>query len=432
MYGEVVFFLTSRPRIAQRGIDATPWARAPMRGAIGFLRTRPCGKFEWPVQRVQEIRVPFDYPVVFTRGALDETNGVLADAISRREPARRHRALFVIDDGLVAATPGIARAIERYAKAHDTRLELAGEPLVVPGGERAKNEPAHLERVLARIDHDRLDRHAFVVAIGGGAALDMVGYAAAIAHRGVRVVRMPSTVLAQADSGVGVKCGVNAFGKKNFLGAFAPPFAVVCDSGFLETLSPRDRRAGMSEAVKVALVKDGAMFEWIREIAPRLASGEHELVTQLVRKSADKHLDHIASGGDPFEMGSARPLDFGHWAAHKLESLTKNALRHGEAVAIGLALDAIISERMKMCDARVPEETSATLRALGFRLWHDALDRPDDVLAGLEEFREHLGGELTVTMLTRAGEGREVHQVDPADVRAAIARLRGENEEGAR
>jgi 3-dehydroquinate synthase len=280
--------------------------------------------------------------------------------------------------------------------------------------------------VLARIEKDKLDRHAFVVALGGGAMLDMVGYAAAIAHRGVRVVRVPSTVLAQADSGVGVKCGENLFGKKNFLGAFAPPFAVLCDSAMLETLSPRDRRAGMAEAVKVALVKDASMFEWIGARAADLAAGDPALVNELVQKSADKHLDHIATGGDPFEMGSARPLDFGHWAAHKLESLTQNALRHGEAVAIGLALDAIVSETMRLCDASVPARTIATLRALGFRLWDDALDRPEQVLVGLEEFREHLGGELTVTMLTAAGAGREVHEVDAAHVRAAILRLRAE------
>ncbi len=378
------------------------------------------------MQRVQQIRVPFDYPVVFTRGVLGESNRALADALGRREPDRRHRALFVVDEGLRDATPGLLESIAGYARAHDGRFTLSGEPLVVPGGERAKNEREHLDRVLARIEKDKLDRHAFVVALGGGAMLDMVGYAAATAHRGVRVVRVPSTVLAQADSGVGVKCGVNLFGKKNFLGAFAPPFAVVCDSAMLETLSPRDRRAGMAEAVKVALVKDAEMFAWIGASATGLVAGDQALVTELVQKSADMHLDHIANGGDPFEMGSARPLDFGHWAAHKLESLTANALRHGEAVAIGLAIDTIVSEKMALCDASVPERTLATLRALGFRLWDDALERPEHVLAGLEEFREHLGGELTVTMLTAAGAGKEVHEVAAPHVRAAIARLRAE------
>ncbi len=377
-------------------------------------------------ERVQQIRVPFEYPVVFTHDALAPENPTLADALARREPEKRHRALFVVDDGVLAANPAILQRIAAYVRSHAEGMEAAGEPMVVPGGERSKNDRAIVDAVLMRIDGERLDRHAFVVAIGGGAVVDMVGYAAAIAHRGVRLLRMPSTVLAQADSGVGVKCGINAFGKKNFLGAFAPPFAVVCDARFLETLSPRDRRAGMAEAVKVALVKDAAMFDWLEASAPRLASGEASLVRELVRKSADKHLEHIARGGDPFEMGSARPLDFGHWAAHKLESLTHNALRHGEAVAIGLAIDAMVSHALGLCDSTVPDRAAAALRALGFRLWDDALERTDDLLEGLDEFRQHLGGELTITMLSGVGSGREVHAVDPAHVRAAIARLRGE------
>ena len=374
-------------------------------------------------ERVQRIRVPFEYPVLFTRDALSEESSLLADVLGRRE-TKCHRALFAVDDGVARAWPDIEQRIERYVHAHGERIRLAGEPMLVPGGERAKNERAILDSMLARIDHERLDRHAFVVAIGGGAMLDMVGYAAAIAHRGVRIVRVPSTVLAQGDSGVGVKCGVNAFGKKNFLGAFAPPFAVICDALLLETLALRDVRSGLSEAVKVALVKDRAMFEWILGKAPDLARGDLALVSEIVKRSADLHLEHIATSGDPFEMGSARPLDFGHWAAHKLESMTKHALRHGEAVGIGLALDAIISHRMGLCSEDVPQQTIDVLRALGLAVWNDALRRSDRVLEGLEEFREHLGGELTVTMLTAIGAGREVHEVDGADVRAAIDRLR--------
>jgi 3-dehydroquinate synthase len=201
---------------------------------------------------------------------------------------------------------------------------------------------------------------------------------------------------------------------------------VICDGRFLETLSPRDRRAGMSEAVKVALVKSRAMFDWLEDNAQGLASGEPSIVRELVTRSAAGHLDHIAGSGDPFEMGSARPLDFGHWAAHKLESLTKHGLRHGEAVAIGLALDAVVSLEMGLCDETVPARTIAILRALGLSLWNDMLDRPDEVFSGLEEFREHLGGELTVTMLKSVGEGREVHDVSEAHVCAAISRLRRE------
>src|SRR5204862_2038620 len=129
-------------------------------------------------------------------------------------------------------------------------------PKIVPGGERAKQSPALIAALHADLQRLGIDRQSFVVAIGGGALLDAVGYAAATAHRGVRLIRVPTTVLAQADSGVGVKNGINAFGKKNFLGTFAPPAAVINDSTFLVTLSDREWRSGLAEAIKVALLKD--------------------------------------------------------------------------------------------------------------------------------------------------------------------------------
>src|SRR6185312_16684743 len=150
----------------------------------------------------------------------------------------------------------------------------------------------------------------------------------------------PTTVLAQNDAGIGVKNGINAFGAKNMLGTFAAPFAVINDGRFLATLGERDRIAGMAEAVKVALVRDAKFFAWLRAAAPRLAAFDRDAVAQSIRRCAELHLAHIATGGDPFELGNARPLDFGHWAAHKLEVMTDHALRHGEAVALGMALDA--------------------------------------------------------------------------------------------
>ena len=240
---------------------------------------------------------------------------------------------------------------------------------------------------------------------------------------------MPTTVLAQADSGVGVKNGVNAFGKKNFLGTFAPPFAVVNDARFLDTLPVRDRVAGTAEAVKVALLRDAAFFEWLCAQAPRLAAGDLETLETLVHRTAELHLRHIATAGDPFELGSARPLDFGHWAAHKLETMT-GTLRHGEAVAIGLALDTLYSVRVGLCDRATGEAVLGTLGGLGFRLWDEALDRTSAdgrplVLDGLREFQEHLGGDLTITLLERVGHGVEVHEIREDVVREAIVQLRG-------
>jgi 3-dehydroquinate synthase len=376
---------------------------------------------------LQQISVPFDYPVYGTRAVFDPSNLALVEAISRREPARRHRLALVIDAGVRDAWPSLGVAARRYAEAHAARLELTAEPLVVAGGELCKNEPAHLANVQRWLHELGMDRQSSVVIVGGGAVLDMAGFAAATTHRGVRVVRIPTTVLAQGDSGVGVKNGVNAFGKKNFLGTFAPPFAVINDFDFLETLSHRDKIAGMAEAVKVALVRDRGFFAWIVENVGPLSRAEPLPLEEIIERCAELHLLHIRTSGDPFELGSARPLDFGHWAAHKLESLTDHRLRHGESVAIGMAIDSLYSARTGTCAASVAESVIDALRGLGFRLFDDALRHRSrgrlEVLSGLDEFREHLGGELTVTLLADVGRGIEVHEMQEEAILWAIDEL---------
>ena len=375
------------------------------------------------------LSVRWNYRVASTRDVFATSNRTLVDAITRKEPERCHRILAIVDGGVADATPDCVRRLEAYVQAHCNQLTLVTEPMVLVGGEDVKNDPRFLNAVLRQLHDHHIDRQACVVVIGGGAVLDVVGYAAAITHRGVRLVRLPSTVLAQADSGVGVKNSVNAFGKKNFLGTFAPPFAVVNDSTFLQTLTTRDRVAGMAEAVKVALVRDALFFRWIRRNATALGRGDVSLVDDLVRRSADLHMRHILTGGDPFEMESARPLDFGHWAAHKLEVLTDYRLRHGECVAIGLALDSLYSAAAGFCDLTIARNVVDTLERLGFKLWDEALDMRSStgelrVLEGLEEFREHLGGELTVTLLAEAGRGIEVHTMDRDWVLASLEQLR--------
>jgi 3-dehydroquinate synthase len=369
--------------------------------------------------------VPFRYSVHFTERFLDPENRTLLEVLQRLEPTRRQRVLAVVDDGVERAHPDLAVALRRYAAAHATGLQLLGEPLVVPGGERAKNDPGLVTSLHQRMAEVGLDRQSFCLAIGGGAVLDMVGFAAATCHRGVRIVRVPTTVLGQNDSGIGVKNGVNAFGLKNFVGSFAVPFAVINDFEFLGTLARRDRVAGMAEAVKVALVRDAAFFDWLCAHAGALARLEPEATAHMIRRCARLHVEHIAGGGDPFELGSARPLDYGHWLAHKLESLTEHRLRHGEAVAIGLALDSRYSVEAGLLDAQVNEQIVQLLLELGFRLYDPALELRDRegrllVLEGLREFREHLGGELTISLLERPGRARDVNEMDAARVGRCI------------
>jgi 3-dehydroquinate synthase len=374
---------------------------------------------------LQRFSVRYEYPVLFTSGALDPVNPTLARAASRLEKACARRVLAVVDEGVAAATPGLLDSVVAYTHVHESALVLFGEPEVVPGGEAAKVSTAVVDTVLRRIHDDGIDRKSCVLVIGGGAVQDAAGYAASVAHRGVRVIRMPTTVESQCDSGVGVKTAINAFGTKNYVGNFAPPFAVVNDRRFLATLSPRDVRAGMAEAVKVALLRDASFFEWLWRNAEDLAACDSRATQTLVRRTAELHLDHIAQGGDPFEHGAAKPLDYGHWAAHKLESLSRYELRHGEAVAIGLVIDSRYAVEHGLLSEQVVARLCVLLERLGFALWHDSLATRTDagkraVMAGLEEFREHLGGALTLTMLAEIGRAVDVDDVDSGGMERAI------------
>ena len=380
----------------------------------------------------QQVTVTFHFPVRFTRGVLKPDNPLLREVMA--QGADRARLLVAIDAGAAAANPALVADVEAYCAAHDDALDLAAPPLLVPGGEVVKDGSSTVHEIRAAIDAHRIDRHSYVVVIGGGAVLDAVGYAAATAHRGVRLIRVPTTVLAQDDSAVGVKNGVNAFGKKNFVGAFAPPYAVLNDVDLLTTLSDRDWRAGLSEAVKVALLKDAEFFDWMEEHAGDLRERSLDAMARVVHRSAELHLTHIATGGDPFELGSSRPLDFGHWAAHRLEQLSHYDLRHGEAVAIGIALDSTYSRLIGRLDDADWLRVVGVFEALGLPIWTPYLETagPDGrpaLLTGLQEFREHLGGRLTIMLLERIGSGFEVHDVDEAVLMEALDLLRSRTTE---
>jgi 3-dehydroquinate synthase len=379
----------------------------------------------------QHVEVTFRYRVLFTEDAFALDNPLLAHTIASQEQDTPARFLCVLEDGVARHRPGLVRAIQAYARRFREFVELVEEPIVVPGGERVKNDPHFVELVHAAIHRAAVDRHSYVVAVGGGALLDMAGYAAATAHRGVRLIRVPTTVLAQADSGVGVKNGINAFGKKNFVGTFAPPAAVINDSTFLETLSDREWRSGLAEAIKVSLLKDREAFEDLEQLAPALAKRDMDAMRRVIYRSAQLHLQHIATSGDAFEFGSSRPLDMGHWAAHKLESLSGYRLLHGEAVAIGLALDATYAREIGLLDEITWRRIVRVLQAVGLATYapelHEHLGEPthpECVLRGLDEFREHLGGRLTIMLPSEVGRGVEVHSIDVETVRRCIAMLR--------
>ncbi len=362
----------------------------------------------------QSFSVNFQYKVYFTSGLFNISNPLLNDFFSgNRIVGIQQKILFVVDQGVIDFHPNLKQQIEQYFAAFPTVIPVA-EIVVIAGGEAAKNNVAFLDRIVDAVNIHGVDRHSYLAAIGGGSILDLAGFGAAISHRGIKHIRIPTTVLSQNDSGIGVKNGINYKGKKNFVGTFAPPVAVFNDDQFLTTLGDRDWRSGVSEAIKVALIKDASFFEWLEENGSKIAGRDLDAMNYLIKKCAALHLEHIRSG-DPFETGSARPLDFGHWSAHKLEQLTNFTVLHGEAVAMGIALDSVYSGLTGRLQQKEVNRIINLLLAVGFEITHPFMQLTHDdspVLLGLEEFREHLGGRLTITLLTAIGKGVEVHEMD--------------------
>jgi len=379
------------------------------------------------IQRL--IPVTYSHRVDFTHGAFDPKNHTLrdlvADACALDGTAK---VLVLLDGGVAEADPKLLGRISQYFAVHADTLNLVTEPVLLPGGEGCKNDWSLVEKIWKAIEFFKICRHSYVIAIGGGAFLDLAGFGAATAHRGIRLIRMPTTTLSQGDGGVGVKNGVNYFGKKNWVGTFSVPFAVVNDLDFLSILPPRACRDGIIEAIKVSLIRDRAFYEFLRANGSALGRLETRVLEMAIRRSAENHVDHIATSGDPFEYGSARPLDFGHWVAHKLEQISNFAVSHGEAVAVGMAVDLLYAVRIGLLPRKTAEEILSLIETVGFSLWSEELDREERgrpvILAGLEEFREHLGGRLTITLIPGIGKKLEVHEMDESAILGALSELK--------
>ncbi|MEC3905673.1 3-dehydroquinate synthase [Tamlana sp. 2201CG12-4] len=365
----------------------------------------------------QSFQVSFNFNLIFTSKIFKVDNHILLDLISNHSTIKS-KAIVVVDNGVSKAHPQLKESIINYFKQYNNAIQLNGPILEIPGGEQSKNNEHYIKLILEKVNNFNIDRHSYIIAIGGGAVLDMVGFAAAIAHRGVRLIRIPTTVLSQNDSGIGVKNGINYFGKKNFVGSFAVPYAVINDDSFLSTLDERDWRSGISEALKVSLIKDYNFFQWIENHIKALNSRDKNVMNELIYRCADLHMKHIQNSGDAFEQGSSRPLDFGHWAAHKLEQLSNYEIRHGEAVAIGIALDSTYSHLKGYLSKPELIRILDCIINLGFNISYNQMT--DEIIKGLEEFREHLGGKLTIMLLKSLGTGFEVHQMDENLVLASI------------
>lgn len=369
------------------------------------------------------VTVQFPRQLRHTRDVFHVENPCLARTLE--ESGAHARIWCVVDGGVAAANPALCEAITAYALRYRRSMTLLAPPLVVPGGEAVKNDPAHVAQLHRHIHELRMDRHAFLLVVGGGAVLDMAGYAASVAHRGLRVVRIPTTTVAQADCAVGVKNGINAFGRKDFLGTYAPPWAVVIDAEFTKTLSPRDRRCGLAEALKIALTRDASFYRRIEAWARELHSGQERGLDDIVQRSAQLHLELATRTADPFELATARPLQFGHWAAHALEMLSRHTLRHGEAVAIGMALDTAYAYRTGLCTRATLDSVVGTLKLLGFTLDHPAmhLRSPSGEYRLLDALRDPQGAPLNVPMLSEIGVAVDVDTIHHGEMAACISAL---------
>jgi len=372
--------------------------------------------------------VNFNYKVSFTSDVFNRQNPTLINILRNDSVPTPSRAMVFIDSGLAEAMPELYLASESYFRHYSAQVRLVCSPILITGGERIKNQSRVFLDLVNLCDKYNLDRHAYVLAIGGGSVIDTVGFATSLVHRGVRQIRIPTTTLAQCDAAIGIKNGINFKNKKNLIGSFYPPFAVVNDSRFLKTLDNANWRNGIAEAVKIALIKDPLFFEWIESVSHKLKARSLSEMNQLITRCAQLHLEHIANCGDPFERRSCRPLDFGHWAAHKLEQMSGFSIPHGHAVAIGICLDTLYAFDLGLLSDSDKNRVLECLKRVGFQLWHPALLKRDslknlELLAGLEEFREHLGGELSVTLLKGIGHSLQIGKLEPDRILYCLKQL---------
>jgi len=362
----------------------------------------------------------FTHRLRFTANVFAVGNTILSEILSRESQHCSNVAIF-IDANVARTRANLTNKINDYFK--KSLPENSPKIHVIQGGEQIKNEENNFKKILNTIEQSLLCRKSFVIAMGGGAVLDTVGFAASITHRGLRLVRIATTTLSQADSAMAVKNGINAFGKKNYMGVFSTPWAIINDEDTLETLTMPHWLAGFSEAVKVALLKDPVLFEYIYRNCDDIRARKLDVSIPVIRRSAKLHFDHITLNGDPFELQDARPLDFGHWSAHKLEQMSGFELSHGQAVAVGIAIDATYANFMGWLSDADHRRILECLDGIGFNLYHRSMRHAKTLLGGLDEFQEHLGGRLTIPSISKIGRAFDIFEIDTNQMLASISYL---------
>lgn len=363
------------------------------------------------VERVHVALPGREYDVQIGPGLLGQAGNYIA-------PLLRRPRVAVISDETVA---GLHLDTLRAGLASEG---ISMESLSLPPGESTKCW-AELTRCIEWLLDQQVERGDIVVAFGGGVIGDLVGFAAAILRRGVRFVQIPTSLLAQVDSSVGGKTGINTHHGKNLVGAFHQPSLVLADTAVLGTLEPRDFLAGYGEVVKYGLLGDAAFFDWLEQQGPALADGDGAARVEAVRRSVQMKADIVMR--DETEQGERALLNLGHTFGHALEAATgySSRLLHGEGVAIGCALAFELSARMGLCAQEAPSRVRAHLRDMGMKVdlsdIEGDLPDADTLLALMGQDKKVVEGQLRFILARSIGESFVTGDVEKADVLAVLS-----------
>ena len=340
-------------------------------------------------------------------------SGLISNAADFIAPLLKRQRVAIVTDENVAAL---------HLNTLISGLEGAGISTVsmtLPAGESTKSWP-HFERTVEWLLSEKIERRDVVIALGGGVIGDLVGFAAAVLRRGIRFVQMPTSLLAQVDSSVGGKTGINAPHGKNLIGAFHQPSMVLADIDVLDTLTPRDFLAGYGEVVKYGLLGNEAFFEWLEEYGPALAKGDKEARAEAVRISCQMKADIVER--DETEQGDRALLNLGHTFCHALEAATEYSgrLLHGEGVAIGCALAFDISARMGLCAQEAPSRVAQHLSAMGMKSRLSDIDgslpSAEALVDLMAQDKKVVDGQLRFVLARGIGQAFVTSDVDRADV----------------
>lgn len=347
-----------------------------------------------------------DYDVLIGTGLLGEAGVHIAPFLKRSR-------VVVISDETVAALH--LAALQGGLRAHG----IDSAAMTLPAGEATKSWP-HLMACVDWLLDQKVERGDIVVALGGGVIGDLVGFAAAILRRGVRFVQMPTSLLAQVDSSVGGKTGINARHGKNLIGAFHQPTLVLADVDVLGTLTPRDFLAGYGEVVKYGLLGDAAFFDWLEGQGPALAAGDVPARIEAVRRSVQMKADIVSR--DETEQGERALLNLGHTFCHALEAATgySDRLFHGEGVAVGCALAFALSARLGLCSQEDPSRVRAHLRDMGMKTNLADIDGelpgPQALLELMGQDKKVVNGQLRFVLARGIGDAFVTGDVPPEAV----------------